>query len=45
MDFREKTKYLNYWTAVEFKFRNKKRTPSQDNHYKHAVRTIKDLKK
>ena len=40
----EKQKCLKYWIVVESKFKNKKRTPNQNDHYKHALKMIKELK-
>lgn len=40
---REDQKMLNYWIAVEIKYRDKKRSGSEETHYQHALDTINKL--
>ena len=40
---REDQKMLNYWIAVEIKYRDKKRSESEETHYQHALDTINKL--
>ena len=39
----EDQKILDYWIAVESKYRNRKRDYCEESHYKHALDTIKEL--
>ena len=38
-------KCLEYWIAVEFKLRGRKKDDSHESHYRHAVRMIRKLKR
>ncbi len=40
---KEDQKILNYWIAVELKYRDKKRNDSEEMHYQHALSTINKL--
>ena len=39
----ENQKILDYWTAVELKYRDKIRSNSEETHYQYALDTIKEL--
>lgn len=40
---KEDQKILDYWIAVELKYRDKKRSDSEETHYQHALDTINKL--
>ena len=40
---REDQKILDYWVAVELKYRDKERNDSEETHYQHALSVINKL--